>query len=119
IEEASFFEEGKNNYNHIPDTSPWIAFFNNSIDFPIFPQVGTFITTAADAGNARNIAETINAVGRSHACGTINAYEAAALVAIGEASAGCENAPGLVFPPTPNPKGAGSKSSIASAVDPN
>ena len=104
IEEGYFFETGGNNY--VGQSEPaWQAFFNNAIDFPIFPQVGTVVTKLASADNARNIAETINAVGRSHACGTINAYEAAALVETGLASEGCENAQVWRFrrllPPTP------------------
>jgi RHS repeat-associated protein len=82
-------------------------------------QVGTILKMLCDPVMAVNIGNGILGVERSQLCGTINGYEAAALVAIGEATAGCENAPGVFGPVAPVGTGVTAHSSIASAFDPN
>ena len=64
-------------------------------------EVGTILKFAADPQNAINIGNGILGIQRAGLCGTINGYEAAALVAIGMAPAGCENAPGVFGPVAP------------------
>ena len=82
-------------------------------------QVGTILKFTADPQNAVNIGNGILGIQRAHLCGTINGYEAAALVQIGMAPPGCENAPGVFGPVAPAGAGVTANSSIASAMDPN
>ena len=82
-------------------------------------QVGTILKMLCDPVMAVNIGNGILGVERSQLCGTINGYEAAALVAIGEATAGCEMAPGIFGPVVPTGAGVSAHSGIASAFDPN
>ncbi len=82
-------------------------------------QVGTILKFLAQPENAINIGNGIMGIQRAHLCGTINGYEAAALVEIGMAPPGCENAPGVFAPVAPAGAGVTSNSSIATAMDPN
>ncbi len=82
-------------------------------------EVGTILKFAADPQNAINIGNGILGIQRAGLCGTINGYEAAALVAIGMAPAGCENAPGVFGPVAPAGAGKKANSTIAGAFDPN
>ncbi|HEV3343349.1 MAG TPA: RHS repeat-associated core domain-containing protein, partial [Pirellulales bacterium] len=82
-------------------------------------SINTIVTELIKPDMAINIGNGILGIERAHLCGTINGYEAAALVAIGEAPAGCGNAPGIFGPKAPANAAAFGTSAVAGSIDPN